>query len=73
MIHGLHRAVYTADPENGYQVARRTRSGSVTVNGMIVTRRCHSADSSGQGEWQRGTGPLLRRRRRSTSRRRGVV
>lgn len=35
-IYGLHGAVYTADPEHGYQVARRMRSGSVTVNGMIV-------------------------------------
>ena len=35
-IYGLHGAVYTADPERGYDVARRVRSGSVTVNGMIV-------------------------------------
>ena len=35
-IYGLHGAVYTADPERGYEVARRVRSGSVTVNGMIV-------------------------------------
>ncbi len=35
-IYGLHGAVYTKDPEYGYQVARRVRSGSVTVNGMIV-------------------------------------
>jgi aldehyde dehydrogenase (NAD+) len=28
--------VYTKDPEYGYQIARRVRSGSVTVNGMIV-------------------------------------
>jgi aldehyde dehydrogenase (NAD+) len=34
--YGLHGAVYTADPEKGYEVARRVRSGSVTVNGMIV-------------------------------------
>ena len=34
--YGLHGAVYTADPERGYQVARRMRSGSVAVNGMIV-------------------------------------
>ena len=33
---GLHGAVYTADPEHGYRVAREVRSGSVTVNGMIV-------------------------------------
>ncbi len=35
-IYGLHGAVYTADPERGYQIARRVRSGSVTVNGLIV-------------------------------------
>jgi acyl-CoA reductase-like NAD-dependent aldehyde dehydrogenase len=35
-IYGLHGAIYTADPEQGYRVARRIRSGSVTVNGMIV-------------------------------------
>ena len=35
-IYGLHGAVYTKDPEQGYAVARRVRSGSVTVNGMIV-------------------------------------
>ena len=35
-IYGLHGAVYTRDPEQGYAVARRVRSGSVTVNGMIV-------------------------------------
>jgi len=35
-MYGLHGAVYTKDPERGYQVARRVRSGSVTVNGLIV-------------------------------------
>jgi acyl-CoA reductase-like NAD-dependent aldehyde dehydrogenase len=35
-IYGLHGAVYTQDPEHGYEVARRMRSGSVTVNGLIV-------------------------------------
>jgi aldehyde dehydrogenase (NAD+) len=35
-IYGLHGAVYTSDPERGYEIARRMRSGSVTVNGMIV-------------------------------------
>lgn len=35
-MYGLHGAVYTADPERGYGVARRVRSGSVTVNGLIV-------------------------------------
>jgi acyl-CoA reductase-like NAD-dependent aldehyde dehydrogenase len=35
-VYGLHGAVYTKDPEHGYEFARRVRSGSVTVNGMIV-------------------------------------
>jgi acyl-CoA reductase-like NAD-dependent aldehyde dehydrogenase len=35
-IYGLHGAVYTQDPERGYDIARRVRSGSVTVNGLIV-------------------------------------
>jgi acyl-CoA reductase-like NAD-dependent aldehyde dehydrogenase len=35
-IYGLHGAVYTQDPERGYEIARRVRSGSVTVNGLIV-------------------------------------
>jgi aldehyde dehydrogenase (NAD+) len=35
-IYGLHGAVYSADTERGYAVARRMRSGSVTVNGMVV-------------------------------------
>ena len=35
-MYGLHGAVYTPDAERGYEVARRVRSGSVTVNGMIV-------------------------------------
>jgi acyl-CoA reductase-like NAD-dependent aldehyde dehydrogenase len=35
-IYGLHGAVYTADSEKGYEVARRMRSGSITVNGMVV-------------------------------------
>ena len=35
-MYGLHGAIYTADAEQGYRVARRIRSGSVTVNGMIV-------------------------------------
>jgi acyl-CoA reductase-like NAD-dependent aldehyde dehydrogenase len=33
---GLHGAIYTADPEEGFAVARRIRSGSVTINGLIV-------------------------------------
>jgi len=35
-IYGLSGAVFTADVERGYQVARRMRTGSVTVNAMIV-------------------------------------
>jgi acyl-CoA reductase-like NAD-dependent aldehyde dehydrogenase len=35
-IYGLHGAVYTQDTERGYEIARRVRSGSVTVNGLIV-------------------------------------
>jgi acyl-CoA reductase-like NAD-dependent aldehyde dehydrogenase len=35
-IYGLHGAVYTPDADRGYEVARRMRSGSVTVNGLIV-------------------------------------
>ncbi len=35
-IYGLHGAVYTQDAERGYALARRVRSGSVTVNGLIV-------------------------------------
>ncbi len=34
--YGLSGAVFTANPERGYAVARRMRTGSVTVNGMIV-------------------------------------
>jgi len=35
-VYGLHGAVYTKDPEQGYQIARRVRSGSLTINGLIV-------------------------------------
>jgi len=35
-MYGLHGAVYCADREHGYEVARRMRSGSITVNGMVV-------------------------------------
>ncbi|WP_196258225.1 aldehyde dehydrogenase [Pelagibacterium limicola] len=34
--YGLSGAVYTTNPERGYAVARRMRTGSVTINGMIV-------------------------------------
>lgn len=35
-IYGLHGAVYTRDPQAGYRIARSVRSGSITVNGLIV-------------------------------------
>ncbi|MEW5423565.1 aldehyde dehydrogenase [Amorphus sp. 3PC139-8] len=34
--YGLSGAVFSADPERGYAMARRMRTGSITVNGMIV-------------------------------------
>jgi aldehyde dehydrogenase (NAD+) len=34
--YGLSGAVYSRDPERGYALARRMRTGSVTINGMIV-------------------------------------
>ncbi|MEO6338642.1 MAG: aldehyde dehydrogenase [Caulobacteraceae bacterium] len=34
--YGLHGAIYTADPEVGYRMARQVRSGSLTINGLIV-------------------------------------
>jgi len=34
--YGLSGAVFSSDPERGYAIARRMRTGSVTVNGMIV-------------------------------------
>ena len=34
--YGLHGAVYTTDAEHGYEVARKIRSGSLTINGMVV-------------------------------------
>ncbi|HUH48980.1 MAG TPA: aldehyde dehydrogenase [Mycoplana sp.] len=34
--YGLSGAVYSADPERGYAMARRMRTGSVTINGLIV-------------------------------------
>ena len=33
---GFRAPSYTADPERGYQMARRVRTGSMTINGMIV-------------------------------------
>ena len=34
--YGLSGAVYTADPQRGYEMARKMRTGSITINGMIV-------------------------------------
>ena len=34
--YGLSGAVYTADPEKGYDIARRIRTGNVSVNGLCV-------------------------------------
>jgi acyl-CoA reductase-like NAD-dependent aldehyde dehydrogenase/thiamine pyrophosphate-dependent acetolactate synthase large subunit-like protein len=34
--YGLSGAVFTTSPDRGYAMARRMRTGSVTVNGMIV-------------------------------------
>ena len=56
-IYGLHGAVYTQDPERGYEVARRVRSGSVTVNGMIVDPKMPFG-----GFKQSGIGPRGRHR-----------
>ena len=35
-VYGLHGAIYTQDPERGFKVSREYRSGSVTINGMMV-------------------------------------
>ena len=35
-IYGLSGTVYTGDPEAGYAIARRVRTGTVTVNGSIL-------------------------------------
>nr|CAD6422159.1 aldehyde dehydrogenase [Rhizobium sp. Q54] len=35
-IYGLNGAIYSADPERAYRVARQIRSGHLTVNGNIV-------------------------------------
>lgn len=34
--YGLHGAVYTRDPERGFSIARACRTGSITINGMVV-------------------------------------
>ncbi len=34
--YGLHGAIYTQDAERGFAVSREYRSGSVTINGMMV-------------------------------------
>lgn len=35
-VYGLNGAVFSADTERGYQIARRIRAGNMTVNAMIV-------------------------------------
>ncbi|RVV98227.1 aldehyde dehydrogenase [Mesobaculum littorinae] len=35
-IYGLAGAIFTADPEKGYAMARRMQAGNISVNGMIV-------------------------------------
>lgn len=34
--YGLHGAIYSADPERAYSLARRIRSGSLAISGMAV-------------------------------------
>src|SRR4029450_5079478 len=34
-MYGLHGAIYTADAERGYQIARRVRSGSGAVDALV--------------------------------------
>jgi aldehyde dehydrogenase (NAD+) len=34
--YGLNGAVYSADVERAYRVARRMRTGTVTINGVII-------------------------------------
>jgi acyl-CoA reductase-like NAD-dependent aldehyde dehydrogenase len=34
--YGLSGTVYTADPERGFEIARRIRTGTLTVNGSII-------------------------------------
>lgn len=34
--YGLHGAIYSADPEHAFSIARQIRSGSVALNGMAV-------------------------------------
>lgn len=34
--YGLNASIYSADPERAYRMARRVRSGTVTINGVII-------------------------------------
>jgi aldehyde dehydrogenase (NAD+) len=49
--YGLNGAIYSADPERAYRVARRIRSGGLTINGNIVdpTMPFGGVKESGQG------------------------
>ncbi len=35
-VYGLNASVYSADPERAWRMARRIRSGTVTINGVII-------------------------------------
>ncbi len=34
--YGLNASIYSADPERAYRMARRVRSGTITINGVII-------------------------------------
>jgi aldehyde dehydrogenase (NAD+) len=70
--YGLSGAVFTTNPDRGYAIARRMRTGSVTVNGMIVDPKhpFGGYKQSGIGREGGPEGPTTTwRRRPSTSRR----
>ena len=59
--YGLSGAVFTKDPEKGVALARRIRTGNVSVNGLKLDKRCRSAAtrnpasaaSAGRKDWKR--------------------
>lgn len=55
-IYGLNASVYCAAPERGYRVARRIRSGTVTINGVIIDPK-HPFGGFGQSGVGREGGP----------------